>query len=146
MAVLLNASQAFVVDSPSPAHTAAIGAAVAAAVRPPAIIALCGDLGAGKTEFVKGFVSGSSVESAVSSPTFSILNTYDGAERPIYHFDLYRIEGKAELAELGFDEYVFGEGICLIEWAERAEGWLPPETIHMRFEHIDDTTRRVSRL
>jgi tRNA threonylcarbamoyladenosine biosynthesis protein TsaE len=141
----IDVSRPFQAQTGAAAETAALGASLAETIEPPIVIALYGDLGSGKTEFIKGFVGGYGSFDDVSSPTFSILNTYYSGTGPIYHFDLYRVESDAELAELGFDEYLFGDGICLIEWAERAEAWLPAETIRLEFEHIEGSGRRIRR-
>jgi tRNA threonylcarbamoyladenosine biosynthesis protein TsaE len=143
---LEDISQLFVVETTAPAETASLGALLATEVTSPIVIALEGDLGTGKTEFVRGFAAASGCEEVVSSPTFAILNSYQGERGPVHHFDLYRIRNEAELAELGFDEYVFGEDTCLIEWAERAAPLLPEGTVRIRFEHLGGTRRRISRL
>src|SRR5438105_8714434 len=83
------------------------------------VFALSGDLGAGKTQFVKGFVAGIESRAEVTSPTFVLVHEYSGGRLPVYHFDFYRIENREALLRLGFDDYVFGDGVSLIEWAER---------------------------
>jgi tRNA threonylcarbamoyladenosine biosynthesis protein TsaE len=145
MDVYVDVSRPFEIETATPAETAAIGAELVSIVDAGAVIALQGDLGAGKTEFVKGFADGAGSRDVVSSPTFAILNTYVGRRWPVFHFDLYRIANDSELAELGFDEYLFGEGVCLIEWPERASGWLPSEAVRLRFEHVDGARRRITR-
>jgi tRNA threonylcarbamoyladenosine biosynthesis protein TsaE len=83
------------------------------------VIALRGDLGAGKTEFVKGLAEGLGYPRDVTSPTFTLIHEYVGGRLPLYHMDLYRLESERELDELGLDDYLFGDGICAIEWAEK---------------------------
>lgn len=95
-----------------------------------AVIAMHGELGAGKTCFVQGLGIALGVDQPVTSPTFTIVNEYRGT-RPLYHIDLYRLSGPDEVLALGFDEYLNADGITVIEWAERAAELLPPDTIHI---------------
>ena len=95
---------------------------------PGEIYALSGDLGAGKTVFAKGFAAGLGITEPVNSPTFTILQIYGGGRLPLYHFDTYRIEDPEEMEEVGLDEYLFGQGVCLIEWAEQIAEMLPEST------------------
>ncbi len=95
------------------------------------ILALSGDLGAGKTTFVQGLAEGLGIQERVQSPTFVLLNVYDG----LMHFDLYRLKTSSEFTGLGFDEYFEAAGICAIEWPERIQDILPPQTIHIHFRH-----------
>jgi tRNA threonylcarbamoyladenosine biosynthesis protein TsaE len=90
------------------------------------VVAMFGDLGSGKTRFVKGVCAGVGVRVPVTSPTFTIVNEYYGGRVPIYHFDFYRLRTAAELDEIGFDEYVAGNGVCLVEWADIVQEKLPP--------------------
>lgn len=94
------------------------------------VICMYGDLGAGKTLFAQGIAKGLGVAENVNSPTFTIVNEYDG-NLPFYHFDVYRIADPDEMYEIGFDEYLFGEGVCLIEWAELIEELLPYPRINI---------------
>ena len=96
---------------------------------PGQVYALIGDLGVGKTVFTKGFAEGLGIEEPVSSPTFTILQIYEEGRLPLYHFDVYRIEEPEEMEEIGFDEYIDGDGVCLIEWAGRIEELLPEDVI-----------------
>ena len=96
--------------------------------------ALNGDLGTGKTVFTKGFAEGLGITEYVSSPTFTILQIYENGRLPLYHFDVYRIEEPEEMEEVGFDEYVDGDGVSLIEWASRIEEILPPDTRRVTIE------------
>ena len=88
------------------------------------IYCLCGDLGVGKTVFTKGFAKGLGIDQHITSPTFTIVNEYAGS-LPLYHFDVYRIADPDEMYDIGFDEYIFGEGVCLIEWANLIEELIP---------------------
>ena len=101
---------------------------------PGQVSALIGDLGVGKTVFTKGFAEGLGIEEPVSSPTFTILQIYEEGRLPLYHFDVYRIEEPEEMEEVGFDDYIYGDGVCLIEWANRIEEILPEETIYIVIE------------
>ena len=99
--------------------------------RPGQIYALDGDLGTGKTVFAQGFAAGLGVDDYVNSPTFTILQVYEDGRLPLYHFDVYRIEEPEEMEEIGYEEYFFSDGVCLIEWAQLIEPLLPPGTIHV---------------
>lgn len=94
-----------------------------------AIYALVGDLGVGKTVFTKGFAEGLGVIEHISSPTFTLVNEYHDGRLPFYHFDVYRIEEAEELEMIGFEEYLYGNGVTLIEWANRVPELLPPDTV-----------------
>ncbi len=89
------------------------------------IYALYGELGAGKTVFAQGFASGLNITEPVTSPTFTVLQVYEGGRLTLYHFDLYRVEDESEMDEIGFDEYVYADGVALIEWPLRAGSLLP---------------------
>ena len=104
--------------SKSKEETRAAGAQTAQLARAGDVFGLIGELGSGKTEFVRGFVAALCSGCDVRSPSFSILNIYETPGFPIYHFDFYRLKKRAELIEIGFEEYVYGNGICLIEWAD----------------------------
>ena len=106
--------------------------------RPGQIYALDGDLGAGKTVFCQGFASGLEVRELVNSPTFTIVQEYTTGKLPLYHFDVYRIEEPEELEEIGYEEYFYGEGICLIEWADRIRELLPEQTIQVRIHKLPE--------
>jgi tRNA threonylcarbamoyladenosine biosynthesis protein TsaE len=125
-------------------ETRALGEKVGALLRPGNFVALYGELGTGKTRFVQGVALGAGVKPDihVTSPTYTIVNEYIGVY-PVYHFDLYRLGGDADIAELGFDEYFFGNGICLVEWAERLDYELPDQHLKVFFYHGEDDTRRV---
>lgn len=106
------------------------------------ILCLNGDLGAGKTTLTKSIGIGLGVEEYITSPTFSLINEYRG-RLPVYHFDVYRLENIDELDDLGFDEYFFGEGVCIIEWAEKIEKMLPREIIVLDIEKGEDIDKRI---
>lgn len=98
------------------------------------IYCLNGDLGVGKTVFTQGFAAGLDILEPVSSPTFTIVQEYEEGRLPFYHFDVYRIGDPEEMDEIGFDEYVLGEGVCLIEWAGLIEELIPAEAVHILIE------------
>jgi tRNA threonylcarbamoyladenosine biosynthesis protein TsaE len=106
------------------------------------LIALYGDLGSGKTQFVKGICSGLDVKEDVTSPTFTLMNIYKGKEK-IFHYDFYRLSSDSEIYDLGIDDYMFSDGICLIEWAEKAEKFLPPERIDVIFDYGEEENERI---
>ena len=108
------------------------------------IICLKGELGAGKTHFVKGFVTAFGIsQDSVSSPTFSIINEYHG-ELPVYHFDFYRLENVQEALEIGTEEYFYGDGVSIIEWPERIEALLPGNVKEIQIASINKTTRKIT--
>ncbi len=121
-----NAMQHY--DSFSSEETFEIGKTLAGKAEPGDIYALSGDLGVGKTVFTKGFAAGLGITEPVNSPTFTILQVYEGGRLPLYHFDVYRIEEPEEMEEVGLDDYLFGKGVCLIEWAEQIAECLPETT------------------
>lgn len=107
------------------------------------IFALFGELGTGKTIIAKGIASGLGIEEVITSPTFNLLEIYQN-EFPLYHFDLFRIERDDEFDQLSFEEYWEGDGISVIEWADRALLRLPPSAIRITIEYIHDTRRRIT--
>lgn len=128
-------------NTQSPEETIAIAKTIAGYVRPGDIFCLYGDLGAGKTTWVRGFVSAIQQRAKVSSPTFVLMNIYDG-KVPIYHFDLYRIDAD-ELWNMGYEEFFYGKGITLIEWSERLGDLLPKEHFVIDICHVAEHKRRI---
>ena len=102
--------------------------------KPGDIILLNGDLGVGKTVFTKGFGKGLGIDEPICSPTFTIMQIYESGRLPLYHFDVYRIGDIEEMEEIGYDDYFFGQGICLIEWADLIEEILPEKLIKVTIE------------
>jgi len=133
------------VTSGSTTETVALGARLGSLMREGDFIALTGELGSGKTQFARGVAVGVGVDPAVpvTSPTYTLMNLYQG-KFPLYHFDLYRLTGSREAGELGFEEYFYGSGVCLVEWAERLGEFLPEERLTVRFGYLDDNRRRIS--
>ena len=107
------------------------------------VFALTGDLGAGKTQFVKGFVAGLESSADVTSPTFVLVHEYGGGRLPAYHFDFYRVENREAVLRLGFDDYVFGDGVTLIEWADRYRDLIPAHAKWLSFELRDENVRAI---
>ena len=98
------------------------------------IYLLHGDLGVGKTVFTKGFAEGLGIEEPITSPTFTLIQEYMEGRLPFYHFDVYRIGDIEEMEEIGYDDYFFGNGVCMIEWAELIEELIPENSIHVTIE------------
>ena len=131
--------------SRSPEETRSLAAHVASDLRPGDVVALYGDLGTGKTEFVRGACGALGVDSDdVSSPSFTIVNEYAGRSVAVYHVDAYRIKRPDEFFELGYQEYFDGEGICFVEWPERIEALLPRAAFRLGFEHRGSGERMIS--
>ena len=106
---------------------------------PGMIICLDGELGSGKTVFVKGFAKGLGIEENITSPTFNIVKEYMAGEMPLYHMDVYRLEDSSE--DIGFADYFKNDGICIVEWAELIQDKLPKERLDITFKIIDENTR-----
>ncbi len=119
-------------ETESLAQTRAIGKDFAKTLSPGAVVALTGDLGCGKTAFVQGVMEYFGESTQVVSPTFTLVNEYDGT-LPVYHFDVYRLENPLPEQCDWMDDYLFGDGVCLIEWAENVRAVLPKDTIWIRF-------------
>ena len=123
-----------VFDSFSANDTFKLGTELGKAVEPGKVYTLIGDLGVGKTVFTQGFANGLGITEAVSSPTFTIVQVYDEGRLPFYHFDVYRIGDVEEMDEIGYEDYVYGEGVCLIEWANLIEEILPANYTQITIE------------
>jgi tRNA threonylcarbamoyladenosine biosynthesis protein TsaE len=130
--------------SNSPAETEAIGRQVAENIGIGSVLALKGDLGSGKTLFVKGVVAGLGSSADVTSPTFTILHEYRGGRLPVYHFDLFRVDNQQALLRLGLDDYFFGDGISVIEWADRFPEFVPEQARWIFFEIKSETQRAIT--
>ena len=113
------------IETHSPEETFALGERMGRLARAGQVYTLTGDLGVGKTVFTQGFASGIGITEAVNSPTFTILQIYDGGSMPFYHFDVYRIADLDEMDEIGYDDYFYGQGVCMIEWADMIREILP---------------------
>jgi tRNA threonylcarbamoyladenosine biosynthesis protein TsaE len=106
------------------------------------IVAISGGLGAGKTAFAKGLAAGLGVTSPVTSPTFTIVNEHTG-EIPLYHFDMFRLENESDLYDIGWDDYIAGEGVCVVEWSEKIKNALPPGVVSVVIENLGGDLRRL---
>ncbi len=120
------------IDSLSEQDTFEAGRALAKDAAPGLVICLDGDLGTGKTVFARGFAAGLGIEGPVTSPTFTIIREYRSGRIPLYHFDVYRISDPDEMYAIGFEEYFYGDGVCLVEWSELIEELLPPDALRVR--------------
>ena len=125
--------------------TLALGQRLGQAAEPSAVIALCGGLGVSKTHLTKGIASGLGVDpTAVSSPTFSLVQEYPGGRRPLFHFDFYRLAAADEVLAIGWDEYLEAGGVCVVEWADRFPSLLPQGTQWWQLALSPDGTRHAS--
>ena len=123
-----------IIESFSEKDTYLLGEKIGKEASPGSVFALLGDLGVGKTVFTQGIAEGLEIEEAICSPTFTIVQVYEEGRMPFYHFDVYRIGDIEEMEEIGYDDYFFGEGICLIEWANLIEEILPEKLINVTIE------------
>lgn len=115
-------------------ETFALGKKIGEAIRPGTIISLVGDLGVGKTVFTQGVAKGLGIHEPVNSPTFTIMQIYENGRLPFYHFDVYRIGDIEEMDEIGYEDYFYGEGVCLVEWANLIEELLPEGVCQVKIE------------
>ena len=123
-----------VVETRSPEETFALGEKIGRTALPGQIYTLTGDLGVGKTVLTQGVAAGLGIREAVSSPTFTIVQVYEEGRLPFYHFDVYRIGDVEEMEEIGYEDYIYGEGVCLIEWADLIREILPEHYTEVKIE------------
>ena len=123
-----------IIETYSAAETFALGKQIGENAIPGQVYTLVGDLGVGKTVFTQGLAKGLDIEDSISSPTFTIVQVYDEGRLPFYHFDVYRIGDISEMDEIGYEDYVYGEGVSLIEWANLIEEILPDNRISIIIE------------
>ena len=123
-----------IIETHDPEETFEVGRTIGMNAKPGQIYTLTGDLGVGKTVFTQGVAAGLGITEPVNSPTFTIIQEYEDGRLPFYHFDVYRIGDLEEMEEIGYDDYFFGQGICLIEWAELIEEILPEKRIEVTIE------------
>lgn len=139
--------QIFECVSHSPAQTARIGQRLGELLQRGDLLLLLGEFGAGKTHFAKGIAQGLGSPDLVNSPSFVLVNEYRAgathAYLPIYHVDLYRLEDAREISGIGLDEIATGDGVCMIEWGQRAADWLPAERISVSLSYLSDTKRTL---
>lgn len=129
--------------SKSPEETIKIAMQLSKYILPGSIICLSGDLGTGKTAFTQGLGKGLGITDHITSPSYTIINEYYTASMPLYHFDVYRLESPDEIFELGCDEYFFGEGVTIIEWAEKIKEVLPKEKLWITIKYGKKPNERV---
>ncbi|MBQ3905236.1 MAG: tRNA (adenosine(37)-N6)-threonylcarbamoyltransferase complex ATPase subunit type 1 TsaE [Lachnospiraceae bacterium] len=127
-------NQKEVIESFSAEDTAALGEKIGNMARPGEVYTLIGDLGVGKTVFTQGLAKGLGITEPVSSPTFTIVQIYEEGRLPFYHFDVYRIADPSEMDEIGYEDYIFGQGVSLIEWANLIEEILPERYVRVTIE------------
>ena len=125
-------------------ETQAFGARVGALAQRGDLFCLEGDLGAGKTSFAQGLGRGLGIADAIHSPTFILANEHRGGRLPLYHLDVYRVASVGEAMGFGLDDYLAGDGVCVIEWAEKIRGALPAECLWISFEHHGENARKIS--
>ncbi len=135
-------SEVFISDSPK--STEAFAAKLAESIAEGTVIAMKGDLGAGKTCFTRGFAKGMGYDGDVNSPTFAIVNEYLGGRLPVYHFDMYRISGWEDLYTTGYFEYMESGGVLIIEWSENIESALPEDVVTVTIEKCGDEKRKIT--
>lgn len=124
-------------------ETEALGAKFAATLPAGAVAALYGELGCGKTAFVRGMARGMGLDCLVNSPTFTIVNEYLGP-RPLFHFDMYRLDGAEELFDIGWEDYLDRGGVCAVEWSENVPGAFAGDEYRIRFSKLSDTDREIT--
>ena len=133
------------IKTASPFETEELGAGIGSLLTPGSFLALRGDLGGGKTCLARGIVSSLAPQSShlVASPTYAIMNCYPG-DVPVYHFDFYRLTGDDDIRELGFEEFFYGDGVCVVEWSERLTELMPDDTLILLFEYAGDDHRLIT--
>jgi tRNA threonylcarbamoyladenosine biosynthesis protein TsaE len=129
--------------STSAVETQKLGQRFAEDLAPGDVVALTGELGSGKTQFVKGVVRALGSEASVTSPTFTLVHEYDDGRMPVYHFDFFRIENARAAARLGLDDYFFGNGISIVEWADRFPKFIPENAQWISFETKSENERTI---
>lgn len=124
-------------------ETKLFGRSLSELLQPGDVLILHGDLGAGKSELIRGIALGLGIAETVTSPSFTILNVYESGRAPLYHFDWYRLESSEELYELGLDEYLGGDGIAAVEWPERCPDAIPAKYLDISLEPLSENTRAI---
>lgn len=122
------------IETNSPEETFEIGRKLGQTAKPGEIYTLNGELGVGKTVFTQGMAAGLGITEHVNSPTFTIVQVYESGRLPFYHFDVYRISDATEMDEIGYEDYFFGNGLCIVEWAERIQELIPAEAKQITIE------------
>ena len=127
----------------SAAQTEALGERLAQNLQGGEVLALFGSMGMGKTAFTRGLAAGLCIREGISSPTFALVHVYDGGRLPLYHFDMYRVEGWDDLSSTGYFDYLEDGGVLVIEWSENIEAALPPEAVRITFARGSGDDERV---
>jgi tRNA threonylcarbamoyladenosine biosynthesis protein TsaE len=130
--------------SNSPAETEEFGRRLAQEIKPGTVLALEGGLGSGKTQFVKGLAAGLGSKPVATSPTFTLVHEYPGGRLPLYHFDFFRIEDRESAIRLGLEDYFYGNGVSVVEWADRFPGLIPEQARWILFEIKSENQRAIS--
>lgn len=130
--------------SNSPAETEEIARRLAEEIVPGSLLALKGELGSGKTLFTQGLVAGMDSDAAVTSPTFTIVHEYQGGRLPVYHFDFFRLENRDSALQLGLEDYFFGDGVSVVEWADRFPELIPEQARWISFEIKSERQRMIT--
>ncbi|GAB4113821.1 MAG: tRNA (adenosine(37)-N6)-threonylcarbamoyltransferase complex ATPase subunit type 1 TsaE [Candidatus Caldatribacteriota bacterium] len=132
----------FSIITNNPEETRKLGKKISALVQPGDLFAFYGELGVGKTCFIQGICNGLGVKEGVNSPSFTLINEYQG-KIPIYHFDLFRLSSIDEFLDLGYEEYFYGKGLTVIEWAEKIEAFLPSDYLKIEINSVGYYQRRI---
>ena len=125
-------------------ETEALGAELAGRLEPGDVVAFTGDLGAGKTAFVRGLTRGLGIPDRVTSPTFTIVNEYEGGRLPLFHFDMYRLGSADELYDIGWEDYLARGAVCAVEWSENVEDAFFGDEVRLTIEKLSDTARKIT--
>lgn len=123
-----------IIETLSARETFELGEKIGKEAKPGSIMTLIGDLGVGKTVFTQGIASGLGIKEPISSPTFTIVQVYEEGRMPFYHFDVYRIGDIEEMDEIGYEDYFFGDGMCIVEWADLIKELIPAEAVRVEIE------------
>jgi len=132
------------VNTHSPEETELVGETLAKTLSPSAVVALFGELGAGKTAFVRGLARGLGVAERVTSPTFTIVNEYTSGRLPLFHFDMYRLKSADELFDIGWEDYLARAGVCVVEWSENVPDAFDGTETRVTIEKDSDTDRKIT--
>ncbi|MDO4507230.1 MAG: tRNA (adenosine(37)-N6)-threonylcarbamoyltransferase complex ATPase subunit type 1 TsaE [Spirochaetales bacterium] len=124
-------------------ETIALGRKIGSLLKAGDVIAMTGTLAAGKTTITKGIAESLGVSDNITSPTFCLISEYDGTKMPLYHMDVYRLEGAEDFVNLGVEDMLYGNGVCIIEWSEKVQSELPKKTIFMKITPSEDGTRTI---
>ena len=130
----------------SPEETRALGERLARLLQPGAVVAFTGDLGAGKTAFISGMAQGLDIPERVTSPTFTIVNEYEGGRLPLFHFDMYRLGSADELFHIGWEDYLARGGVCAVEWSENVAEAIEEDAVRVDIARGEDDNSRVIRV